>query len=169
MNNLRLRAMEPEDLDFIYEIENDSKIWNIGVTNVPYSRYILHEYIAKSSADIYTDRQVRLMINDDDKNIGIVDVVNFDPRNRKAEIGIVIAEKFRNSGYGKAALAVAIEYSASVIHLHQLYAIVAEDNTISNRMFRNAGFVGTTTLREWLFDGKKYINATLMQKILEKK
>ena len=59
-----LRAMEPEDLDILYRIENDFELWAVGATNVPYSRYALHEYIASASGDIYTDRQVRLIIED---------------------------------------------------------------------------------------------------------
>ena len=44
--SITLRAMEPEDLDELYEIENDSDTWNAGTTNVPYSRFVLRNYIA---------------------------------------------------------------------------------------------------------------------------
>lgn len=54
---VRLRALEPEDLDLLYTIENDRELWNIGNTNMPYSRFFLHEYIASVSGDIYTDKQ----------------------------------------------------------------------------------------------------------------
>ena len=40
---IRLRAIEPEDLDLLYQIENDSSLWDVGTTNVPYSRYTLHD------------------------------------------------------------------------------------------------------------------------------
>lgn len=61
-----LRAVEPEDLDFMYIIENDRDIWKVGNTNMPYSRFALHEYIANSTGDIYVDKQLRL-ITDEDK------------------------------------------------------------------------------------------------------
>ena len=32
---IRLRALEPEDLDILYAIENDADLWNVGITNVP--------------------------------------------------------------------------------------------------------------------------------------
>ena len=35
--NIRLRALELEDLDFLYQIENDDRLWELGVSNVPYS------------------------------------------------------------------------------------------------------------------------------------
>ena len=61
-NTVSLRAMEPEDLDVLYRIENDTKLWNVGCTNVPYSRFTLHNYIADCKNDIYADRQLRLII-----------------------------------------------------------------------------------------------------------
>ena len=30
-----LRAMEPEDLDVLYHVENDNSMWNISTSNVP--------------------------------------------------------------------------------------------------------------------------------------
>ena len=78
---IRLRALEPEDLELLYAIENDVSLWGVGITNVPYSRYTLHDYIANASNDIYVDRQVRLIVeNEEGQTVGIVDVVNFDPQ-----------------------------------------------------------------------------------------
>ena len=94
--SVHLRAIEPEDLDMLYTIENDTSMWNVGTTSVPYSRYTLYEYIANSKNDIYTDRQVRMMIENGDREIvGIVDLINFDPKHLRAEIGIAIAKHLR--------------------------------------------------------------------------
>ena len=102
---IRLRALEPEDLDLLYRIENDMKLWNVGTTNVPYSRYTLHDYIATASNDIYVDRQVRMMVeNLSGETVGIVDLVNFDPNNCRAEVGLIILNAFRRRGYGSSAL-----------------------------------------------------------------
>ena len=82
--------MEPEDLDMLYGIENDSEVWDVGDNNVPYSRYILHDYIAHAQADIYVDRQVRMVIvNAEGTAVGVVDVVNFSPTHRRAEVSII--------------------------------------------------------------------------------
>ena len=76
--DVTLRAMEPEDLDVLYTIENDDKLWTVGSTNVPYSRYALYEYVANTSGDIYADRQVRLMVcNEQEEVVGIVDLMDF--------------------------------------------------------------------------------------------
>ena len=103
--NIRLRAIEPEDLDLLYRIENDSSLWNVGATNVPYSRYTLHDYIASSSDDIYADRQVRLIIETQHgETVGLADLINFSPQHRRAEVGIVIMEPQRRRGYALEAL-----------------------------------------------------------------
>lgn len=88
---IRLRALEPEDLDFLYEMENDESLWGMGCTNEPYSRQVLLDYITTATADIYTDKQVRLIVeNEQQEAVGIIDLMNFDPRHQRAELGIVI-------------------------------------------------------------------------------
>ena len=37
--HISLRALEPEDLELIYRLENDPDIWRWGTTTVPYSRF----------------------------------------------------------------------------------------------------------------------------------
>ena len=61
-DNIRLRALEPEDLEWLYSVENDEELWQWGSSNVPYSRYTLKTYIAESRHDIYADGQLRLVI-----------------------------------------------------------------------------------------------------------
>lgn len=164
-----LRAMEPEDLDMMYEIENDQDIWSVSNTNMPYSRFALHEYIASSSGDIYTDKQVRLIITNHNKDfIGIIDLANFNPQHMRAEVGIVIRKAYRDEGYGQAALLELMDYSHTVLHIHQLYALVNVDNKYCIRLFKKVGFEHEAELRDWLFDGDDYHNAYLMHFFLQK-
>ena len=164
---MRLRAIEPEDLDLLYLIENDKNLWQVGATNVPYSRYTLHDYIANSSDDIFADRQVRLMVeNDEGETIGIADLVQFSPQHLRAEVGIVIMNAQRRKGYATAAIEALCDYALRVVHLHQLYAVVDENNEAAVALFRKAGFSTGNTLNEWLFDGHEYHNALLMQRFL---
>lgn len=164
---IRLRAMEPEDLDWLYKIENDITLWNVGATNVPYSRYALHDYIANAANDIYIDKQVRLIIDDGlGVPVGVVDLVNFDPRHLRAEVGIVIESKYRRCGYAAMALREVAAYASDVLHLHQLYAVVAETNVVSARLFECMGYTGCGRLKDWLFDGKKFVDAKVLQVFL---
>ncbi|PTL32560.1 GNAT family N-acetyltransferase [Prevotella sp. oral taxon 376] len=163
MRKVNFRALEPEDLDMLYKIENDGALWRVGNTNVPYSRYALHDYIAHASNDIYTDKQVRLMIEDAEGHpVGILDLVDFNPKHLRAEVGIVVESRYRHQGLATAALREAIEYSRRVLHLHQIYAVVDMENEEALALFRKQNFTGDTILKHWLFDGKRYHDALMM-------
>ena len=163
-SRIRLRAMEPEDLDLLYKIENDRQIWNVSNTSVPYSRYVLHDYIANSSGDIYTDREVRLIIeNEVGDTVGIIDITRFDAKNLRAEVGLVIANAYRHRGYAAEALHEIICFARQVWHLHQLYAIIDCDNEASYKLFSKGGFSMSSLLKDWLYDGEKYHSTWLMQ------
>ena len=163
---VNLRAMEPEDLDMLYHLENDRLLWDIGTTNVPYSRYVLHDYIAHSSGDIYTDKEVRLIIEDGQRQtVGIVDITSFDPKNLRAEVGIVIAAPYRRQGYARAALNAIHDYACSTLHLHQLYAIISSGNEASLALFTQMGYTISGLLSDWLLLADGYQPAVIMQRV----
>lgn len=167
MPSVRLRAIEPEDLDTLYLMENDAEIWNVGTTNVPYSRYVLHDYVANVSGDIYTDKQVRLMIDDENgETVGMVDLVNFNPQHRRAELSIVVKKEKRRCGYAMATVMQIRKYALEILHLHQIYVVVDKENAASVALFTKMGFSVQCELPDWLFDGKNYKNSLVMQSFL---
>ena len=91
-DRVRLRALEPEDLELLYRWENDPELWEVGNTLAPYSRYILKEYIAGSDRSIYESRQLRFMIEECDTGtcVGIVDLFDFEPHPNRAACGIML-------------------------------------------------------------------------------
>lgn len=164
---ITLRALEPEDLDFLYTMENDQKIWDVGVTNVPYSKYVLRDYIANSKCDIYTDRQTRLVIeNEDNKAIGIIDLVDFDPKHSRAEVGIVIKKAYRRHGYAQLAIRQITNYCKTILHLQQIYVIVAKSNDRAINLFKSLNFNHSATLRQWLMTEKGHEDACFFQLFL---
>ena len=164
MKQVHLRAIEPEDLDMLYRVENDVKLWNVGITNVPYSRYALHDYVANASGDIYTDHQVRLIVENAEKQVvGIADIVDFDASNRRAEIGLVIEQPFRGQGYGLSAMRELERYALDVLHLHQLIAYVDLRNEASFHLFKTMGYQESVRIKDWLYDGREYHDAVMMQ------
>ena len=167
MEKIRLRALEMEDLATIYEVENDRDHWEVSNTNVPYSRQSLIDYIAGSSSDIYADKQVRLMAeNAYGEVIGIVDLVDFDPRHLRAELGIMVIGKWQGRGLGKLLVGELLAYAREVLHLHQVYAIVAAGNERAAKMLVSAGFQGDKVLREWLCKADGYEDAYFFQYFL---
>ena len=59
---IKLRKIEPSDLPFLYQWENDATMWADSDTHNPLSRHDLHQYIENTTGDIYRDGQLRLII-----------------------------------------------------------------------------------------------------------
>ena len=172
MNSLRLAALEPEDLDLLYTIENDGEMWSIGNTNVPYSRYALRDYIANQQFDIFTDKQVRLVIRvgepgvTAEKAVGLIDLFNFSPEHSRAEMGLAVLKEEQGKGYATESIGLLADYALNVVHLHQIYCIVPADNKPSLAMLRNNGFTNEQVLKDWTRRGEDYADAILLQKFL---
>lgn len=163
--HIYLRALEPEDLDFIYTIENDEAIWEISTTQTPYSKFLIKQYLENAHKDIYEVKQLRLVICSQDKEaIGLIDVFDFDPTHNRAGVGIVIADKKdRGKGYGAEALKLLMSYCQNHLHLHQLYANVSADNLNSIKLFENRGFLQVGVKKDWNLVGNKYKDELLYQ------
>ena len=165
--DILLRALELEDLDFLYQIENDDRLWELGVSNVPYSRRVLLDYISNASADIYVDNQVRLIVeNSRNEQVGIVDLTDFDPRHRRAELGIVIKKEFQGKGYAKGSVVRLLQYAQNILHLQQIYAIVGVRNQKAAKMLQSVGFEGDNVLKQWLCCQDGYEDAIFFQYFL---
>ena len=146
-----LRALEPEDLELLFEVENNEEFWEVSATSVPFSRYILRQYLENSHRDIYDVKQLRLVICEiRGEPVGFVDIFEFDPKNRRAALGIlIINRKNRQKGYGTEALELVCTYCFTHLGLHQVYANVENDNTSSRLLFEKAGFILTATKKDW--------------------
>lgn len=59
---VRLRALEPEDVDRLYIWENDRDMWPFGGTRAPLSRHQLWEYATNYDANPFAAGQLRLII-----------------------------------------------------------------------------------------------------------
>ena len=166
---LHLRALEPSDVDLLYEWENDEKIWHLSNTHSPFSKFALEQYVLSAGQDIYTTKQLRLMIglkdNPPEEAFGTIDLFDFDPANKRAGVGIMITKKERNKGHSKEALQMLIEYCFEVLHLHQLYCNITSDNAASLSLFKNAGFEITGLKKEWLLIRNKWVDEYILQLI----
>jgi diamine N-acetyltransferase len=165
-DKINLRALEPEDLELLYEWENNSSYWTISNTVTPFSKYTLKRYMENSHKSIYETGQLRLMIEiiDGEKTIGTIDIFDFDPFHKRAGIGILIAdEDQRRKGYATMALKCLIEYCFKTLQLHQLYCNILANNTESMDLFRKQGFVQTGNKKEWVKTAEGYLDELMFQ------
>jgi diamine N-acetyltransferase len=164
--NITLRALEPSDVELLYKWENDPLIWKVSDTLTPYSLHVLEQYIISSAQDIYSARQLRLMIqkNTSGPAVGAVDLFDFDPKHLRAGIGIMIAdENERRSGHASEAIELLIPYCFEVLHLNQLYCNVAKDNEASIKLFMKFGFEITGIKKQWMRSAEGFTDEFLLQ------
>ena len=163
--NIILRALEPEDIDWLFQIENDATLWEISNTQQPYSRDLLQRYIAQAHQDIYTAKQLRLVIVYKEIPVGIVDIFDFDPQHHRAGLGILVLPEFQSQGYASEALEIVINYAFSKLQMHQVYANITSDNYKSIALFEKLGFELVGNKEEWIYTPKSYKDELLFQKL----
>ncbi len=165
---IKLRPIEDSDIHFLYEVENDMDLWHLSDRQQGFSKKILLEYIQEADRNIYEAGQLRLGIENSETGelLGFVDLYDFDPKNRKAGIGIIIKKiENRHKGFGEETLKQVISFAFDRLFLHQVYAEIAVDNLSSIKLFEKTGFVQTGRKKDWMFNGKAYIDVLFYQLI----
>jgi len=169
---VRLRAIEPSDLDILYDWENDPENWIVSNTNAPFSRHVLQKYIESAQTDIFEAKQLRLMIDrmepsaEESETVGVIDLFDFDPSHRRAGVGILIAKKEdRMEGLATEALSILIGYAFESLHLHQLYCNVTEDNQASLKLFKKFNFQIIGIKKDWIRKKNEWMDVYLFQRL----
>ena len=163
--NIRLRAVEPEDLDLLYVWENNPLLWEVGNTRNPYSRYVLKQYIIDSDKDIYENKQLRLMIVQikTGLTIGTVDLFDFDIHNSRIALGLYVDAAFQGNGFAKSSLHLVEEYVFNCLKINQLYSHIAESNNASRTMFEQENYEANGILKNWIKTAIGYENILVFQ------
>lgn len=163
-----LRAIEPEDIDLLYQWENNMELWVISDTLKPFSRNQLKQYIKGINLDIYQSKELRLMIETTDENpllIGMIDLFDFDPYHSRAGVGIMLNKQFEGKGYASEALQLFIDYCFNTLAIHQLYCSIMLNNEQSIRLFESKGFVKTGVRKQWRKVGRNFVDEAFYQLI----
>jgi diamine N-acetyltransferase len=167
-----LRALEPEDLEFLFQVENDPELWAVSdVLPAPISHHALREYLRHASASLAEVGQMRLIIsNEENQAVGTLDLFDYSALHQRAGVGITVLANARRRGYAQAALAQLLPYARQALHLHQVYCTVASTNVASLRLFEKAGFRRVGERQDWLRENtvSGWINAVELQFILSK-
>jgi diamine N-acetyltransferase len=169
---VRLRALEPEDIDMLYKWENDTNVWKVSNTTAPFSRYILRQFIESQKYDIFETRQLRLIIEErsEGRPVGSIDLFEIDPYNRRAGVGVLIYDKRDTcQGYASGALQILIRYCFMILGLNQIYCNILADNTSSLNLFRSKGFLTVGVKHEWVRTTAGWSDEYLLQLINPKK
>ncbi|RZK14861.1 MAG: N-acetyltransferase [Hymenobacter sp.] len=169
---MTLRALEPDDLEFLFALENDPDLWAASdVLPAPVSRHALREYLRHSTASLAEAGQMRLIISGENgQAVGTLDLYDYSALHQRVGVGITVLKNERRQGHAQKALTELLPYAREALRLHQLYCTVAEDNQASISLFEKTGFRRVGVRHQWLraAGGLGWINAVEMQLLLEK-
>jgi diamine N-acetyltransferase len=166
--NIQLRAPELSDLELIYKWENDTELWYLSQTQIPFSRFDIEQFILQGNHDIYVEKQFRFMIDslENQETVGCVDLFDFDPSNKRAGVGILMDANHREKGFASEALDLLIAYARHTLHLHQLYCNILLSNKSSMLLFKRKHFQETGVKKDWIFINDKFHDEVVLQLIL---
>jgi len=155
--NSNLRALEPEDLDFLFSAENDESYWEISGTQIPYSKFILQKYIENAHQDIYEAKQYRFVIcNTQNIPVGMIDLFDFDPQHKRVGIGILLLTQYQGKGYGSEALEMVIDYAFLYLNVHQVFANITAENEKSIKLFEKFNFKKIGVKKDWIYANNSF-------------
>lgn len=160
---VKLRKLEPSDLPFLYQWENDASAWPDSSIHNPLSRQDLRDYIASTTGDIYADRQLRLIIECNGAAVGCIDLFDLDIRNRKAAVGMYVAPDSRGKGIGLQAVQLLEEYASAQLNLRMIYAVIATSNEPCSHLYQKAGFTPSSPLPAWTLEADARVWTKLFQ------
>ncbi|MBK5209904.1 MAG: GNAT family N-acetyltransferase [Flavobacteriaceae bacterium] len=164
--NSNLRALEPEDLDFLFSTENNESFWEISGTQTPYSKYILQKYIENAHQDIYEAKQYRFVIcNTQNTPVGMIDLFDFNPQHKRVGVGILILPEYQGEGFGSEALEMIIDYAFTYLNVHQIFANITANNKSSITLFEKFNFKKIGIKKDWIFADTNYKDEILYQLI----
>ena len=148
--HISLRALEPADLEMLYAWENNPAIWKVSNTLAPFSKFVLEQYLVNAHEDIFTAKQIRLMISDKEtKPVGTIELFDFDALNSRVGIGIMVEDDSQNKGYAQDALQILMNYCFETLILKQIYCNISASNDKSIRLFKKLGFTEAGLKKNW--------------------
>ncbi len=154
-----LRVIEQEDLEFIHKLNNNPDIMSYWFEEPYKSMARLQDMYEKS---MHNQQERRFILKKNNEKLGLVELVSIDPIHRKAEFTIMIEPTYQGHGYASTATKLAMDYAFSNLNLHKLYLFVDEINEKAIHIYKKAGFQIEATLKDEFFVNGAYHNAVIM-------
>ena len=157
--NLKLRALEREDLRYIHQLNNDNRIMSYWFEE-PYESYVELEQLFDKH--IHNQSERRFIIMDGANIAGLVELVEIDLIHRNAEFQIIIDPSAQGKGFALTSTMLAIDYAFKILNLHKLYLFVEKDNKKAIHIYEKAGFEHEGVFKEHFFINGFYHDALTM-------
>ncbi len=160
--NIYLRPLDPDDADTFQVWFNNPELRKWMLIPLPVSKVQEKEFIenmVKSKEDVV----LSIVVKEGDRLIGNVGLHQISQTNRKAMLGIAIADPDMTSkGYGTEAMKLIIEYGFNELNLHRIWLFTHDFNERAYKAYKKLGFKDEGMWRESLYYQGKYHDQHIM-------
>jgi len=151
---VRLRALEPADVDTIWQWHHDHEFHLLDGWLYPASRKQVVDFIEAASDPSFQNLWLGIE-TEDAALIGYATLKRARPEHRSAEFGIAIERGHWNAGYGTDATRTILRFAFIEMGLHRVELGVLDTNARAQRVYEKCGFQVEGRARESRFrDGR---------------
>lgn len=151
--DISLRPLSPEDSEKYRQLRNreDNRSWfkTDALITADMQKQWYERYLFKPSEYMFS-----IVKNDTGEFIGALGLYDIDSKNKSAEIGRIIVDRYKagGKGYASAALEGVCRIGEKMLGLQRIYAEIYADNAASLRSFYNIGFEAVETVKDFKGD-----------------
>ncbi|WP_100374792.1 GNAT family N-acetyltransferase [Bacillus sp. FJAT-45037] len=164
--NIKLLPLEIEDLGLVYELYNDSQVFDTAILgyNYPQNKPSLK---SKLESWIKNGKQKHFkVVNDKQEEIGLAQIFDIHTVNRSCKIGIIVKPDFWGKGYATQILHALEEICYDHIGLRRIEAEVLANNLAIMKLLENQNYNREGTRKEAIFKKSEHIDAHVYGKVV---
>jgi len=157
---IEIRPVNWENIETHYQWNNDPEL-NFFDSDFPHTKESFGSF-ARRLKQMSSEENHRIMLMEvfhkrDDKLIGIVDIHDIDPINKRCNIECTIAEPdYRDKGYGTMAFRQAVSYCMEDLEMNKVISTAFDFNEKWIRILGNLGFHQEGLLRDHALKNGRY-------------
>lgn len=160
---VRLRAVEPGDLERAYTWINDREVTRYLTARYPLSHGDEERWLSEQPKNDLAAGVVLAIETNEGEHIGNLDLHRTNPDDRRAHLGIMIGEKkYWSNGYGSDAITTLLRFAFGEMNLHKVSLHVFEFNPRGAACYRECGFEQEALLREHYYGEGRYWDVLVM-------
>ena len=168
-DDIKFRAIDESDLDFLLDIRSDEEVNEHLFTVFPISKFTQKDWLKNLLSN--NTYKIFMVINEENERVGYLRLNDIDFLNRRVEIGADIVKNYRGKGYGKKIYQGLIKYCFDYLNMRKIYLYVFEENEKAISVYKKSGFEIEGILKEHIFrkGWKNIVMMSLFNTVEEKK
>ena len=160
-----LRPIRRNDIDLLNTWKNNEEVYMyLGGGFRPISVDQQGKWL-DSMIDLTGNDRRFMIVDQDDKPVGMIGLYGIDWVNRNCEIGVYIGDfASRGKGYASEACSMIEEYAFSLLNLRKIKLKVVSDNEKAVKMWKKLGYSQVGEYMQERYINGKYCNVKIMEK-----